>query len=48
MQQDVWYLDNVDMNTVGRPEDRREHDRVRARSTADVSTCSTRPSASTT
>ena len=28
MQQDVWYLDNVDMNTVGRPEDRREHDRV--------------------
>ena len=28
MQQDVWYLDNVDMNTLGRPEDRREHDRV--------------------
>jgi len=29
MQQDVWYLDNVDMDSVGRPEDRREHDRVR-------------------
>ena len=28
MQQDVWYLDNVDMDSVGRPEDRREHDRV--------------------
>ena len=28
MQQDVWYLDNLDMNTLGRPEDRREHDRV--------------------
>ena len=28
MQQDVWYLDNVDMNAVERPEDRREHDRV--------------------
>lgn len=28
MQQDVWYLDNVDMSTVGRPEDRRAHDRV--------------------
>ena len=28
MQQDVWYLDNLDMDSVGRPEDRREHDRV--------------------
>ena len=28
MQQDVWNLDNVDMDSVGRPEDRREHDRV--------------------
>lgn len=28
MQQNVWYLDNVDMDSVGRPEDRREHDRV--------------------
>ncbi len=28
MQRDVWYLDNVDMDSVGRPEDRREHDRV--------------------
>lgn len=28
MQQDIWYLDNVDMNSAGRPEDRREHDRV--------------------
>jgi hypothetical protein len=28
MQQDGWNLDNVDMDSVGRPEDRREHDRV--------------------
>ena len=28
MQQDGWNLDKVDMDSVGRPEDRREHDRV--------------------